>query len=312
MITLRMTAGGMARTRLALSPVAEVTVWLWLLVLGRRHPLFGDVGPVARSVLCHRDVALVASTLSRGYAPDLLTPAPTLGRALSVLDDQLDKISGAAQEAIAEQVGHIACYSGQVATTVRDAVDAGTFGRRAANGLRVFWRHVLADGWGSLQDSMEADLAGRTRTMADHGLSALLGSLHPDIRWTGESLRIALGGHEENVTLGTRELVLSPSVLNWPNVALQVCGKDSAVINYPATGLVANRRRDPGVLARLYGDTRAGLLADLDRACSTAELSVRHDIAPSTVSYHLRVLHQAGLVIRRREGHYVLYQRNPS
>ncbi|MGH3739678.1 MAG: ArsR/SmtB family transcription factor [Micromonosporaceae bacterium] len=53
----------------------------------------------------------------------------------------------------------------------------------------------------------------------------------------------------------------------------------------------------------MYGDTRARLLADLDGPRSTAELSTRHDVAPSTVSYHLRVLHQAGLITRHREGH---------
>lgn len=306
-----MTADAVARTRLAASPAAEVTVWLWLLVAGRRHPLFGAHGPAARSALSHPDVALIAGTLSPAYAPDLLTPAATPGQPRSVLDTQLDKVSSTAQEATADQVGYAVGNGRQVPATVRDAVDSGTFARRAANGLAVFWRHVLADDWGSLNSAMEADLAERMRTMAGLGLGALLGSLHPNVSWTGDALLIDLGRHDEDIELGDRELVLSPSVLNWPNVTVQPCGDGPAVINYPATGLAADTRRDPDVLARLYGDTRAGLLADLGAPRSTAELSARHDVAPSTVSYHLRILHQAGLITRRRDGHFVLYQRKP-
>jgi len=273
--------------------------------------LFGAHGPAARSALSHPDVALVAGTLSPTYAPDLLTPAATPGRPRSVLDAQLDTVSSTAQDAIAEQVGHAVSPGRPVPAPVRDAVDSGTFARRAANGLAVFWRHVLADDWGSLHSAMEADLAERMRTMAGHGLGALLGSLHPVIGWTGEALTIDLGRHAEDVALGDRDLVLSPSVLNWPNVTVQACGDGPAVINYPAAGLAADARRDPDVLARLYGDTRATLLADLAAPRSTAELSARNAVAPSTVSYHLRILHQAGLVTRRREGHFVLYQRKP-
>ncbi|WP_020519427.1 ArsR/SmtB family transcription factor [Catelliglobosispora koreensis] len=310
MLTLRMTASAVARTRLALSPAAEITVWLWLLAMGRSHPLFGAHSPAARAALRHPDVALVASSLSPAYAPDLLTPAPLPGLVSSVLDT--DMISSTTQEAIAEQIERVGHYRRQVPATVREAVDAGVFGRRAANGLRTFWRHALADGWSSLHDSMEADLLARMHTMASQGLAGMLETLHPAISWTGDSLLIELGRHEEDVTLGDRELVLSPTVLSWPKVTAKICGQGPAVINYPAASLAPNAGRNPHVLARLYGDTRASLLADLDRARSTAELSARHDVAPSTVSYHLRVLHQAGLITRRRAGHYMLYQRKPS
>jgi DNA-binding transcriptional ArsR family regulator len=61
----------------------------------------------------------------------------------------------------------------------------------------------------------------------------------------------------------------------------------------------------------VVGAVRAALLSDLGCARSTAELARRHTVAASTVSYHLTALHRAELVIRRREGRYVLYQRTP-
>ncbi|UVS79598.1 Helix-turn-helix domain protein [Actinokineospora sp. UTMC 2448] len=304
-ITVRMTPDAVARTRLAVSPAAEAAVWLWTLVLGRSHPLFGDHGPLARAALRHPDVALVAGTLFPCYAPDLLTPPPPPA---STLDDQLDLVSSARPDVVADQIGYVASRN-RVPPAVRDAVDAGTFGRRAANGLLVFWRHVLADGWPALREVLEADLAQRMRTMASGGLASLFTSLHPDIGWTGDSLTITLGPHAETVALGDRDLVLVPTALNWPNATAQVCGDAPAVIGYPAAGLPRDGHRDPAAQARLYGATRAALLADLTQPRSTAHLAARHGIAPSTASYHLRVLHQAGLVSRHRDGHHVLYQR---
>ncbi|MDX2935205.1 ArsR/SmtB family transcription factor [Streptomyces ipomoeae] len=62
-------------------------------------------------------------------------------------------------------------------------------------------------------------------------------------------------------------------------------------------------------MARLLGPTRAGLLAALARPASTAQLAARHFLSPATVSYHLGVLHRAGLVARARSGRSVLYRR---
>ncbi|MFI7117959.1 ArsR family transcriptional regulator [Amycolatopsis sp. NPDC049868] len=312
MLTLRMNTSGMGRVKLALSPASEVLVWLWLLTTGRRHPTFGFPGPVARSALGHPDVALVAGALSPVYAPDMLTPAATPGRSAAVLDHQLSLVSGTAMETVAEQIGHVAVCGGTLSSEVRGSIDAGTFGARAASGLWVFWRQVLADDWRGLETTMEADLARRRHTMADLGLGELLGSLHPRVLWTGRSLAIDLGAHDEEVELGTRELVLSPSILNWPNVTAQICGEQSAAINYPAFGQATRDGHTPKSLARLYGATRASLLADLESERSTAELSARHELSPSTVSYHLKVLYQARLITRRREGHLVLYQRRTS
>ena len=58
----------------------------------------------------------------------------------------------------------------------------------------------------------------------------------------------------------------------------------------------------------LVGASRAGLLRDLLLPRATTELSSRHRLSAATVSYHLGVLLRAGLVTRRREGHFVRYR----
>ncbi|MFE4538705.1 ArsR/SmtB family transcription factor [Streptomyces scopuliridis] len=64
-------------------------------------------------------------------------------------------------------------------------------------------------------------------------------------------------------------------------------------------------------MARLLGPTRAGLLVALAQPASTTELATRHFLRISTVSYHLGILHRAGLVARARSGRSVLYRRTP-
>ena len=64
-------------------------------------------------------------------------------------------------------------------------------------------------------------------------------------------------------------------------------------------------------LASLLGRTRAALLESLAEPASTHTLARRHGLAPSTVSEHLTVLHDARLVIRRRHRHAVIYQQAP-
>ncbi|HEX9022213.1 MAG TPA: metalloregulator ArsR/SmtB family transcription factor [Geobacteraceae bacterium] len=48
----------------------------------------------------------------------------------------------------------------------------------------------------------------------------------------------------------------------------------------------------------------------LERSQYVEEIASRHDLAPSTVSFHLRKLEQAGLVTSRKEQYYVVFRAN--
>jgi len=50
-----------------------------------------------------------------------------------------------------------------------------------------------------------------------------------------------------------------------------------------------------------------GWLDPPEGACCVADLTVRHPLAQSTVSHHLRILADAGLVVQERRGTYSLY-----
>lgn len=302
----------LARVRLAPSAAQELMSWLRLTVAGSRHPVYGAPGPAARRSLGHRDVALVASLLPRtsaGYVPDLLTPQPPPSAPAQALTDQLDLVAATDQAQVARQVGFCVDFGRRLPPDTLGAVASGSFARRAANGLRTFWRDTLADGWGALREVLDADIATRSETLARRGVGDVLGSLHRDLQWDGRRITVHKPYAEERAISGA-DLVLAPSALGWPGLTVQVCSPEDAVFCYPAEAIGQRRLRPAPELGELIGPSRAAILGDLDVPRSTAELSDRHGLTRATVSHHLGVLFRAGMLVRRRRGKEVLYGRS--
>ncbi|MGQ0838238.1 helix-turn-helix domain-containing protein [Actinokineospora sp.] len=307
MIAAHLDAATLARVRLSLSPAVEALSLLALAVDGRRHPVFGDPGAAARFALRDPDVRLIAHTLPAhgvGYSPDLFTPQPAATRADRVWGTQLEAVAAGTAETVAHQIAATGTPNAQVLR----AVEAGTFARRAAAGLARFWTMAMAEGWSSLRERLDADLALRARVMATEGVGALLGSLHASVRWTGTVLEVHKG-YDEVVHYRGQDLVLAPSVLAWPRLLAQLCEPVDGVLSFPVRGLGGADPTRRGGVAQLLGSTRASLLHDLDVPRSTTDLSRRHRLAPATVSYHLSVLHGSGLVTKLRDRRSVLYSR---
>ncbi len=80
---------------------------------------------------------------------------------------------------------------------------------------------------------------------------------------------------------------------------------------YPARGAGTAwwRRENAGSLDRLLGATRATILDELDEAATTTGLAQRVGRAPSTVSEHLAVLRENGLVESSRVGQFISHSR---
>jgi DNA-binding transcriptional ArsR family regulator len=81
---------------------------------------------------------------------------------------------------------------------------------------------------------------------------------------------------------------------------------------YPVSGALADigtMRASTDGLARLIGPNRARVLRLLGEPRSTTQLAALTGLPPGAVSSHLRVLLEAGAVLRRRTGREVLYWR---
>jgi DNA-binding transcriptional ArsR family regulator len=302
----------LARVRLAPSAAQELMSWLRLTVADGRHPVYGAPGPAARRSLGHPDVALVASLLPReraGYVPDLLTPQPPTSTPSQALADQLDLVAASADDQVTRQVGFCLDFGRRLPSDTLGAVASGAFARRAANGLRRFWKDTLADGWGAIRDVLDADITQRSEVLAQRGVGDVLGSLHRDLDWDGTRITVRMPYAEQRTIAGS-DLVLAPTALGWPGLTVQVCTPWDAVFSYPADAIGQRRPPVPTALADLIGPSRAAILGDLTAPRTTAELSERHELTAATVSHHLGVLHRAGMVVRRRNGRTVLYRRS--
>jgi DNA-binding transcriptional ArsR family regulator len=311
-IVVDVDSASLARLRLTPSPAQELVSWLRLTAQGRRHPLYGDPGAAARSALFDRDVALVAHVLTTdGYVPDLLTPKPP-EVSTRTLDDQLAVAAETPVEEAVFQCNAHRSSATRISPQVRSAAESGEFARRAARGMRVFWTAAVADGWTALRASLEADIDRRSRELARTGCGQLINSLHPSLRWHGARIEVQKP-YELHAQLRDSDLVLAPSALRWPSLAVQLIDPADSVICYPIgqAGARAETSTTAGPAVReLVGPSRARLLGHLADSCSTSELSLRTGLAPATVSHHLSVLLRAGLLARKRNGRTVLYRRN--
>ncbi|MEU1392830.1 MULTISPECIES: winged helix-turn-helix domain-containing protein [unclassified Nonomuraea] len=173
---------------------------------------------------------------------------------------------------------------------------------------------------------LEAEVATRAGVMARGGAERLLSTLHPDLVWRDMTLdvRTRFTPQTIDVHLNGRGLVLIPSV--FCRLPLFSCDgfrpDDAPVLFYPALrdpadafalwgrGVAGSSRR-AGTLAALLGPTRAAVLEEVGRGCTTTHLARRLSISAATASHHVSVLRDSGLVVSRRQGGSVLHLLTP-
>jgi DNA-binding transcriptional ArsR family regulator len=304
-----------ARIRFAISPLFETVTSLWLL---HDHK---PTNPVTAPWRCRVGGALTGADRRLlldlappdSCIPDYFTPAPTAMRPEFTDELALVRRTPAAHvhADLHKSYGEHApqayqrWYEPEVAPLLAEAT--GALGR--------YWHAAIAPHWPRMREILEADVLYRTRQLAEHGLMGLLSGLHPRLAFDGAAIHVATSCERTIYGDAERGLVLMPSVFIWPLVTVTVGPATTTVVSYPARGAgevwaepATALEREFG-LGRLLGEGRARLLADLADHRATEDLARRHGMSPSTVSYHLSVLRDAGLLHRGRTGRRVLYRR---
>ena len=316
MLYLDMDRAVLANTRFAISPLSTAIGALSLL---REHgrPGGGWRGRIQETVR-DRKLALLGSLFSGSwdYVPDFLTPQPQTPE--TELQEELHTVATTDSarlywelQVMVQGVDEERLTGRTVPVVVRDALQRGEqdFAERVAAELHQLWECAVGPRWTALRAHMEEDIGRRAQTIARHGLSGMLATLHPGLLWSDDQLRLVT--RFRGRISGSTELVLTPSVFTT-NLRMVIDSIPAPATRQPMFAYPcrpgAETRTGPTVHA-LLGVTRARLLSDLRTARTTAELSERHFLATSTVSYHLGILHRTGLVTRNRTGHHVLYQR---
>ncbi|MCQ4044981.1 ArsR/SmtB family transcription factor [Streptantibioticus rubrisoli] len=323
MIRIELGAQGLGRARFAICPLGAAAD---LLFAPGRAPQSLDArwGARATEVMSGRCLGLLAVVGSGGplgYQPDFLRPEPLSFDAEP--DIAFHQVATASAERIRyEMSGAIGGHSWDQSTARKPprllltALDRGEghFARRLADELEQFWRAALAPHWPGLRARLEADITVRAAAIARRGWADTINQLAGNLQWRdgGLDLRLPTPGPHQ-MTIDADSVIFIPSA--FVNRAVFCAGApDDApdprtpLVVYPALPLDVDRPRQ---VEQLIGETRTRVLAELAQPRTTGDLARRLHLSPATVSYHLQILHRAGLIRRTRSSRHVLYQRLP-
>jgi DNA-binding transcriptional ArsR family regulator len=175
--------------------------------------------------------------------------------------------------------------------------------------LRWVWTVTVAADWPRRQRVLQADIVSRTAMLATHGWSGVIPTLGAKKQWLGDG-RLQINHYDlpERDLSGAQVLLFVPAHSNGSWVSWHEPTRYAII--YPVTGALApTTAPHAGGLARLVGANRARLLRMLEAPHSTTQLAALAGLPIGAVGNHLRVMLDAGLVLRRRAGREVLYWR---
>ncbi|MFD7298275.1 ArsR/SmtB family transcription factor [Streptomyces sp. NPDC059897] len=309
-------ADTLAGSRFVVSRLAEATASLKKLAApvaahpGERRWLDAHL-PAYRARLAAEPTTalLLDAAFGARWIADFMTPTPD-GVREDDLADGLDRIRATPPDAVR---ANLAVSSPR---PLPDALArADDLADRAADLLAWVWRETVLPEWPRRRRIIEADVLARTRELTRGGWAAAFGGMRPTMGWLGEGrLRINAHDYPPRNIAGTRLLFVPVTPkqgwVSWP----EETPVDRYAVIYPCAGALADtdRTAPPGALAALLGAARAQVLVLLGQPLTTTQLVALTGQGLGSVGRHLKVLHGAGLVQRRRAGRSVLYVRTPA
>jgi len=284
--------------------------------------------------------------LYRRHLPDFLVPSG-LGTAES-FDEELSRFVSLDPELLREELGRplydhggrhgqgVYDEPGARETVLEHAAAAGDrsrslaelllddpaeLARRFADVLADYWAKAFEAEWERIEPLLADSIDEAGRVLASAGIWAVLGRLPPRCRVDAnrEELLIDLP-HDHDVAVSeANPLVLSPSVFVWPHLRANCDPPWPTALVYAAPFLAreAAPRVPPAELLRILralgDDTRLRILKLIaERPRTTQELEPLVGLSTAGLSKSLRRLAEAGVVVPRREGYYVVYSLDPA
>lgn len=312
-IVIDVVVGELAATRFAISPLAETVSALQLIGFGvRPAELLPWLSFAAGQVRSGRLTMPVAWPLivPRGSSfPEFLTPSPAV--ADPTIADELEQLRRTTPAQVRTSLGRV--FGDVLPDGVRQVADRPTSSLRAiADELAAAHDLLVAPYWPRLRAVAVADIAYRTRRLAAGGFGQLFADLSPQIHWDGRALIVDRAEPDRHVALGSRGLVLVPTVLIDGSVRVKGHSSTQIALRYPARGRAApwsatEPARPAANAVRLLGRPRARLLELLRVPHGTTELAGLCGTTAGAVSQHLTVLRANGLIDTTRSGRTALH-----
>lgn len=308
MTLLRFGPDALQASRFAVSPLAETLSEITLLrqaldrrVASPRVEAFGrrlGTTPFVSGLL-----RLVTATK---YLPDFIAIPPQGGLTGSLVDEL------AAMRAIDDRAARAMLAEAQRFAWASDGIDwaeVDGITHRTAQIFTDLWAEFVEPDWQRRRAVMERDIRHRAGVIAVSGWRSALEGMAPGVQWVGhDAIRFSTQNYADR-HIGSDGLVFVPHTGlsgQW------TCESPSRIaFVYPAKGAMAEDSRSDGGVARLLGLGRAGIVAELRMSATPSQLAVVLGVSLGTVSAHLAVLREAGVVTTRRSGRAVYYELTP-
>jgi DNA-binding transcriptional ArsR family regulator len=305
MLRIHLTADDLLKTKFAAAPAPLLEIVHAVAALQRREAVFDRWRRSAAQRLPKKAHPLLELIPPSATGPLFLDPI------IADLTEGLEVVQATPASFVGHEVRRLAAVRppGSYLSSLAER-DRGSW-HDLDLALRMAHHHLVEDAWPRLMGAFRAELAWRSRLIAELGVQAALSTLHPSITWQGAVMRIETPA-ELDVYPGGAGLTLMPSAL-WTGRAMVTRHPDgSAVVVYPAVTpfpLIDEDVGDP--LAGLLGRTRAAVLSLALTERTTTELAREIGVSAAAVSGHTKALRAAGLIVSTRAGKAVLHSATP-
>lgn len=307
MLALHLRAADLADTSLTVSPLFETVLSLRTWTAPNRHPLHEPWRRRVRSARQQCDTEMLTALVSPdGRIPDFLAPRPPTQS--PAFDDEIAVVGATPATEMRRDIA--AAFSADIpAVLVGPAREVRT---RAVHALSHYWATCLEPDWSRIRAVLDGDLDYRAQQLSHFGARKMFEHLDSRVRWDDGVLWVDRLEDQVWVDVDGRGLPLIPSVFVQGAIT-QTSPTRAPSLVYPARGRGAvwdmGRTAPNRALTNLLGTQRATILTLLDAPTTTGELAAALAVSPSAASQHLRVLREAAVVRRVRQGRSVLYVR---
>ena len=311
MTLLRLSPVALSRSRFAISPLAETLSCLVALQRNRPEPWTGRwLGRHRASYRAWLGGDAVAAGLlpllaATKWFPDFIAVPPLDGVHTS-LASELATVAAHSDEQIAAMTGQAVAASWEPCGTGWLALPG--LGSRVASMLDEGWSRFVAPDWPGRRAVLERDIMHRAGVLAAYGWQHAINDLTRTSAWVGEDAILFSRQDYPDRWIDSDGLIFVP---HTPGGGAWTCERPPHyALVYPAWGTAAPAAapRHGRATARLLGAGRARILRELSRPATSTQLARLLGLSLGTVSSHLAVLRETGIVAGTRAGRTVIYR----